>query len=411
MTDSIQLIPLQSPYFDQFYSLIEHPNFATQVLHVERTAFRYFQCTQCGDCCTSAWRIHLPEAYYKKWYAFFDEDPSGRFRQPFVTHPSPTAEQYADIRRLTNHRCIFLEPDNSCYIHRHHGEEALSEICRSYPRGHKRVQNLFSTRVLLESCEAVPDVLAAHKGLFYAWVKAAPYYHIDSHNFNVPDHLPAYQNFLWLGLAFDLLLASSPGSVFQRWLFFEAVLKENLPQQVSETRLAHWQQIQRHIQARLPLHFPVPPLAEDIHRALKWMMRVMPLPQCTSWLKTLLDQELSLPDLASAEQNVLNDYLQTYLENRLLGICYGDIFWGEANFWEQNLMLVLSAVAVQTLARYYAHQSQSPLQAHHLQRASVLWTKEAEQRRELLTNLSVKGVSSAATSQAIRTLLSLTPLQ
>jgi Fe-S-cluster containining protein len=411
MMDPLSLKPLEAPYFEQLQALIQHPNFKTEVLHVERTAFDHFQCTQCGDCCTSAWGIHLSQRYHTEWYSFFDQHPSGRFRQPFILNPVPTAAHYADIRRLDNHRCLFLEPDNSCYIHRHHGEEALSEVCRLYPRGHKRVQNFFSTRLLVDSCEAVPDVLAAHPGLQYGWLPRDPHQHLDSQNFNVAKHLPADQNFLWLGLGFDVLAAPTPASVFQRWRLYQEVLKAILPEAINESTSAHWELVHRQIKAQLPLYFPLPLAAKDTQRALQWMIRVMPHPPATQWLQNLSRQQKGLPALSNQEQSTLHQYLQIYLENRLLGICYGDLFWGKANFWEQNLMLTLSVIAIQTLARYYASESQTCLAVHHLQRASVHWSKKAEQQRGLLAKLSIKGVTAHTASQAIQILLALTPLQ
>ncbi len=413
MTEPVTLKPLDAPFFEQFKTLIRHPKFKTEVLHVERTAVAHFQCTQCGDCCTSAWGIHLSEHYYNQWYAFFDRHPSGRFRKPFVLKPAPTAEHYADIRRHANDRCIFLEPDNGCYIHRQHGENALSQVCRLYPRGHKRVQNFFSTRLLVDSCEAVPDVLTAHPGLQYTWLSPDPTQHLDCHNFKVAEHLRADQNFLWLGLCFDALAARMPSSVFRRWYFYQELLKAILPEEVSNSNLDHWEHIHRQMVAQLPFYFPLPQAPKDTQRALQWMRRVLPHPSAKQWIKTLSSQPSpnSLPRLSSSEQSTLHQYLQTYLENRLLGICYGDLFWGKANFWEQNLMLTLSAVSIQTLARYYAAHSQTPLDIHHLQRASVYWSKKAEQQRGLLSKLSVKGISAHSASEAIRILLSLTPLQ
>lgn len=405
------LTPLEAPYFEHCKALIEAPDFSTKVLHLERTAFEHFQCTQCGDCCTSAWGIHLSQNYYTQWYDFFDQHPSGRFRQPFTLKANPTPEHYADIRRLDNYRCLFLEADHSCYIHRHHGEQALSEVCRAYPRGHKRVQNFFSTRLLVDSCEAVPDVLAAHPGFQYRWVPRDPEQHLDCHSFQVAAHLPAAQNFLWLGLGFDTLAAPAPLSVFQRWRLYQEVLKETLPEDVSQGQRAHWDHIHRQMTARLPLDFPSPPDPQHTLRALQWMARVMPHPSATRWLKERYAQHKALPALSLEETSVLYTYLQHYLENRLLGICYGDLFWGKANFWEQNLMLTLSAVAIQTLARYYAATSQTPLDVHHLQRASVLWSKKAEQQRDLPAKLSVQGIATRTAHHAIGTLLALTPLQ
>ncbi len=408
--EALPLSPLNPPYFDHLHQLTQDPRFTQDVLHVEPTSFTQFQCTQCGDCCTSSWGIHLSQSYYHTWYDTFDKHPSGRFKTPFVRYDNATPEVYASMRRDAQNRCIFLEPDNSCYIHAHHGEEALSFVCRVYPRGHKTLQNFFSTRVLLESCEAVPDTLAQHPGFQFAWRSPNPAYQTNAHNFYQPDHLQAHCNFLWLGLSFDVLNAEAPSSVFQRWRCFLELLSESLPDDVSHSQLSHWQHIAHQIHARLPLYFPLPQDADTYARALQWLIRILPHPRCAAWLQQLHQQGQELPPLSSEEEACLNGYMQRYLENRLLGIAYGDLFWGQANFWEQNLMVLLAAVSIQTLARYHAHQQQEPLQTHHLQRASVNWTKVTEQRRNLMEQFRVKAIHQVTAQHALQILLALTPL-
>lgn len=408
MIDEAALEILPAPYFETLWEQVHHPHFATHILHLERAAYTHFQCTQCGDCCRSGWKIHLSKAYYDQWFEVFDNHPSGRFRAPFTPYVhGQTEERYAEMRRTTDQACIFLEPDQSCFIHGHYGEEALSHVCRTYPRGHKSIQNFFSTRVLLHSCEAVPPLLADHRELLYGWLEHDTREQFNAQNFVLTDHLTPAHNFLWLGLCFDVLRSAYPTAVFQRWRYLLQQLQGILPQDVSQSQARHWRWLNNQLQAQMPLVFVNPPAPEQVSRALDWMCRVIPHPACVAWLQSLE----ALPPLSSASCQVLNQHLQNYLEDRLLAVCYGDLFWGAANFWEQNLMLLLSAVAVQTLARYYAHHDNDALHIHHLERASIHWTKVVEQRNHLLQDFRVQGISSATATTAMETLLALTPLQ
>ncbi len=396
---------LEAPFFEKFSALVQSPEFSDKVLHVESGAYENFACTLCGDCCNSPWKISLHQSYYEEWFDFFNTHENPRFHEPFVKRKKPTESDYADMRRVEGtHRCIFLEPDNSCYIHAHHGEEALSSVCREYPRGHKRIQDMLSSRILLGSCEAVVDVWNQPQHFFYEWVDRSPEKKVHAKNFQLPFHLRVPQHFLWVGLCLDVLSAPAPASPLQRWLVLQEVLQD-LPEDVSRLAEGHWLYLHTQTLQKLAFAFPVPPNDAEYAEAGQLLVDLLPHVHATGWLNTLMDRGERLPLLTEAEKEISHHYFKNYMQNRVLSIGLGDLFWGEVNFWEQNLALVAEVLIIQTMARYHAIQEQLPLAQHHLQRATVNVAKILSQTRQTLDNLNIKGVSMTGAQHAMRILL------
>lgn len=104
-----------------------------------------FACQSCGECC-------------KKWDIIVDQETYQELSKYFKEHPLPYTDQELFIisedkegkktikNSLINGRCIFLEDNNLCFIHRVLGSKAKSETCITYPNKHSPTpRGLFNT--------------------------------------------------------------------------------------------------------------------------------------------------------------------------------------------------------------------------------------------------------------------------
>lgn len=130
-----------------------------------------FECSQCAQCCQQPWNIELEPAYYAQWYTTFDSHPSGRFKQPF----SPATESSRAVlnKQPGSNRCLFLDEDNLCFIHKQFGAEAKPEICQRYPHEASLHGNLYSPS-LKSSCKTAAQMLAETGELVLRMVKRPP---------------------------------------------------------------------------------------------------------------------------------------------------------------------------------------------------------------------------------------------
>ena len=89
-----------------------------------------FRCAQCGECCTSKWKIEIDNVSYEKLYKKFEE--LGRHEELYnnVKYHNVAPQ----IRFLPNGKCPYLSPDNRCSIQLEIGEKYLLDICKVYPR-------------------------------------------------------------------------------------------------------------------------------------------------------------------------------------------------------------------------------------------------------------------------------------
>ncbi|MFH1449461.1 MAG: flagellin lysine-N-methylase [bacterium] len=89
-----------------------------------------FKCQSCGSCCLG-WEINIDENTYQKLSNYFKEHPLPYSSDQPLFIVSEDSKKVKNS--LINGRCIFLEEDNLCYIHRNLGKQAKSEVCLTYP--------------------------------------------------------------------------------------------------------------------------------------------------------------------------------------------------------------------------------------------------------------------------------------
>jgi len=118
-----------------------------------------FSCSLCGQCCQQPWQIQVDADYYAQWYAVFDQHPSGRFREPFIFSGQNTDERAVLRHQPGSTRCVFLDEDLLCFIHKEYGESAKPEICQRYPREASLSANLYSPS-LKSSCKTAAQLLS-----------------------------------------------------------------------------------------------------------------------------------------------------------------------------------------------------------------------------------------------------------
>jgi Fe-S-cluster containining protein len=92
-----------------------------------------FNCSTCGDCCRG-WDVHVDLASHQAISDALSRRPGGiTAAEAFVVPAHREPHVHAHLRRRPDGACIFLEPDNLCYLHRHFGPEVKPPTCRTYP--------------------------------------------------------------------------------------------------------------------------------------------------------------------------------------------------------------------------------------------------------------------------------------
>lgn len=98
-----------------------------------------FAC-KCGDCrttCCQKWGITLSQDDY---FRVMNTEASPELRRRLdiafkpAVNPAPTPERFAMISYNWIGRCPIQTDEGLCLLHREHGEGAIPEICRRYPR-------------------------------------------------------------------------------------------------------------------------------------------------------------------------------------------------------------------------------------------------------------------------------------
>jgi len=404
----LQLI--SAPYFFSFWDLIQTLQRSPQkVLYLEMEPYQHFACTQCGDCCKLPWAIHVSEDYYRRWYDVLDAEPSGRFKEPMLKIKAPPdSHSYASLRRKPGtSECIFLEPDNSCWIHKNHGETALSTVCKTYPRSHKPMGHQYEARYLLNSCEAVPELQSRFSGLFYRLTELAELNPFVS-GYMATGYPGRYETYLLLGLLFDLLELPLPDTALGKWQLLPAVLLELHAVGIEQVSLAQMELIyQQTFHGPSLLGFS-PPQAADQALALQWSQHFLQAyPGCHQWLLELSQGSCSWPLLSEAERQILDLQILNYLRHRLLTLPYQDSFIGTLGFFQHCFLLTLHVIAVQWLALYYRYRAATSLTSEHVYRAVNVVGRQMEQRRLFKQEMQLDKMAPETCFRSMQVLLSL----
>lgn len=400
--------PLAKPYFYSLQALVsELEQDPSKALWLELEAFENFACTLCGECCKLPWAIHVPQDYYERWNETFDKMADGRFQQPFELREEPIPTAYASFRRKPGtSECIFLEADNSCYLHSQLGEEALAHVCKVYPRVNKMMGHQYRTRYLLHSCQAVPESLIRYPELRFALCTLEQQRPLKTGGSPLL-HPNRSQTYLWLGLVLDLLEQPMPESLISRWRQLRPVLDELLVIGLDQVSSGQFERLYHEALQRSAMSGFEQSDAEQQDRAMKWCFQLVPgYPGFEQWLAAIHFGKQPWPQLNPDERLLLDQYLKVFVRNRLLGVPYLDFFWGRMNLWQQALMLSLQLLCLQWLALYYRSR-EGTLTASHLERALNFSGSYFEQRETLLSQLKLDTLSPEDCLQAMDTALAI----
>lgn len=371
-------VKLTAPYTAHLYTLARELNpQARQTLLIEPQMRQQFQCSGCGECCQRPWAISVSQSYYEHWQKHFEEDPSGRFRNALQKYPQPTAEKYANItRKPGTHECVFLEDDRKCHLQKNYGEEALSKVCRTYPR-YEQWQGLFVGRFLATGCPDVADLWQQFPDVYVQpiqvadslWQEWVPH----------PHPMNPLVGTVWTGLTLDLV--NTP--------YYSA--QENLRRIV-----AHLQTMTRHALAEIHLDqvyewyqtlsqatAPLPSQTDKMPQAFQGLLHYAQiLPLLHRFLQEIQQGLIASPVLHEPERQLLNRFMNHYLRYRLLSLRI-DPDKPQMGFFHSYFELSVQTLLLQWLALYYRYRDQGPLNPHHLIRAFTQIGYRLEGSREL----------------------------
>ena len=102
------------------------------------------------------WGVYVSEAYMQKWAQPIAQAMERPVEELFEVLPQ-SHRLHAILKKQSNsHRCMMLDDDKRCRIHKHLGEAAKPKICREYPRMTLHTpQRHYTNTYLLHSCFSV----------------------------------------------------------------------------------------------------------------------------------------------------------------------------------------------------------------------------------------------------------------
>lgn len=140
---------------------------------LETDFFENFKC-KCGACkhtCCSGWKIAVSKKeYYKLVTLDCSKQLADRIESAFIVPEYPTDEEYRKIAPNYLGYCPLLDENGLCMIHEELGPSALSEVCRSYPRSYKKINNTYEA-TCTNSCEKVIELLMDEDSLSFKTVE------------------------------------------------------------------------------------------------------------------------------------------------------------------------------------------------------------------------------------------------
>ena len=122
-----------------------------------------FRCKmgECRRACCEGWPVTISRAdYFRLVGISCGADLRRRLDAALHILSNPTPEEYAEISPRYDGTCPLRLEDGRCALHAELGEEALSMVCRLFPRGF-RIRGAFESSCT-NSCEAVPEMLMNH---------------------------------------------------------------------------------------------------------------------------------------------------------------------------------------------------------------------------------------------------------
>lgn len=111
----------------------------------------------CPDSCCTGWDIDIDKKTFKAYKKLKIDDPLYRNREC-----SSKDIDYGRIAVDREHRCPFLNHKNLCRIYEQYGEQALSNICYSFPRIYNSLNKRFELSLHM-SCPEAARLLVQHE--------------------------------------------------------------------------------------------------------------------------------------------------------------------------------------------------------------------------------------------------------
>lgn len=120
------------------------------------------KCGQCRSTCCKGWDVSLSmEEYFRLVGMECSPELRGKMDGAFHIVENPTPERYAQISHNWQGDCPLRLPNGYCRLQCECGEDALSSVCRYYPRSPRTVFD--SECACSNSCEGVLELLFGRK--------------------------------------------------------------------------------------------------------------------------------------------------------------------------------------------------------------------------------------------------------
>lgn len=128
-----------------------------EILQLEN--FKEFSCTgdKCPDNCCHSWTVYINKATYKK----YKKNKSIKSDNLVIIDKSNSGI-YSEIKLKEDGNCPFLDETGLCDIHKNHGKNLLSDVCKIYPQKLTKFNNRLERSIRL-SCPAAVDLLFKSK--------------------------------------------------------------------------------------------------------------------------------------------------------------------------------------------------------------------------------------------------------
>lgn len=350
-------------FFQTFKKINHHlklnPDFAVELKFED---YDKFDCSGCGECCKKPWRVPLKKSYVDEWEEVFDSHPSGRFKKPFVLFPNPTNDSYANMRRKEDsNECIFLDDDNLCFIHKNYGLNALSFICRDYPKWKLNIGQKLVISHLLASCRDIPELWFNEPEFSYVFIDGR---NLSNQNIQLSlfgeTYLNVYGFMIWLAIALDTVIKfESPIKGFKYFLNVLPSFLRSTNIHISEeliTRIYHQHQSWLK-QDRI--------IISNSSEKLKIIRLVHRLCDCNESLKEFLpflddimEGRERIPHLTNSEKTILRQFLKSYLFRKLVAPQFAIV--GTFNLIEEMIMLGFCMTTIQLFSLYYKQELDVP---------------------------------------------------
>ncbi|RKN78880.1 lysine-N-methylase [Paenibacillus ginsengarvi] len=143
-------------------------NRTKHVKHLYPQYMDKFQCigSECEDTCCAGWQVSIDRPTYKKYSKVADphlrkELDSSLKRNRF----NPSDGYFASIKLNEKNHCPMLTEDRRCGIQLRLGEEYLSNVCASYPRGGNVVNGVYELSGTISCPEMARLVLLNPDGI------------------------------------------------------------------------------------------------------------------------------------------------------------------------------------------------------------------------------------------------------